>query len=344
MPGKIRTWQFDQTGGPDRLRLVDVERPRPGPGEVLVRNVALSLNNADRLWLAGQYVETPKPPCGLGYEVCGVVEEAGDGVGLRPGIRVSSIPRFSLQDYTAFGSHCVLPADGLMPTPDRLNDDAGACFAFASFTGYFALFEATHLRPGDTVLMTAASSTTALAALPMAKRAGCAVIGTTRSSAKRDELTAAGFDHVVATAEESLPDQVRTFTAGRGVALAYDCVAGGLGPDVLKCLQPLGRWIVYGLMDPDPKPFPWLEAFGAGVNLSVYMVWDYAGNRHLGRPGNAAAMGRATRMIAAGLADGTLPPVKIDRAFDGLEKLPEAIARQAEGSGTGKIVVRVEAG
>lgn len=335
-----RIHRFHEYGGPDKLKLESVPLAEPGHGEVRVRVMAMGLNRADLLYLANAYIESPRLPSRLGYEVCGTVEAVGPGVtGFAIGDRVSSIPAFSISDYANFGETATLPERGLMKTPDRLTPAQGASFAFAYFTGYFALFELARLQPYQTVLVTAATSTTGQAAIPLIHRAGAKVIATTRTGKKKDVLLRAGADHVVATEEEDLAARVMEITGGHGVDVAYDCVAGNLGEKIVQSTAVRGHWIVYGLMDYAPVPFPWLPAFIRSVRFDCYAVFNYTGNRHLGLPGDEGAFARARHFVGTGLGDGSLPPVPIDREFKGLESLPGALGYMASNQAAGKIVV-----
>jgi NADPH:quinone reductase-like Zn-dependent oxidoreductase len=334
-----RIYWFHEYGGPDKLRLESATLTDPGPGEVRVKVQAMSLNRSDLLWLANNYVETPKLPSRIGYEVAGTVEAVGPGVtSVRPGDRVSTLPAFSISDYANFGETAVVPERGLMPTPERFSPAEGAAFAFAYFTGYFALYELARLKPHQTVLVTAATSTTGLAAIPLAKKAGATVIATTRTAKKRGVLLKAGADHVVATGEEDLAARVTDLTGGRGVDLAYDCVAGSLSDQIARSVAVRGWWVVYGFLDA-PGPFPWMLSMKRSFRFVVYKVFDFTGNRTLGLLGDEEAFARSKRFIAAGLADGSLPPVPIDREFKGVESLPDAMTYMASDQAAGKIVV-----
>lgn len=336
-----RIYRFHEYGGPDKLRLESVPQTDPGPGEVRVKVQAMSLNRADLLWLANTYVETPTLPSRIGYEVAGVVEAVGPGVtAFRPGDRVSSLPAFSLSDHANFGETAIVPARGLMPTPERFSPAEGAAFAFAYFTGYFGLYELARLQPFQTVLVTAATSTTGLAAIPLAKKVGATVIATTRTSKKKGGLLKAGADHVVATGEEDLAERVMGLTGGRGVDLAYDCVAGSLSDQIARSVAVRGWWVVYGFLDA-PGPFPWMPAMKRSFRFAVYKVFDFTGNRTLGLLGDEEAFARSKRFVAAGLADGSLPPVPIDRQFKGVESLPDALSYMASDQAAGKIVLTV---
>lgn len=340
MPGHARTriHRFHEYGSPDRVKLEEEPLTEPGHGDVRVKVQSIGLNRADPLYLANAYIESPRLPSRLGYEVCGIVEAVGPGVtGFTIGDRVSSIPAFSISDYANFGETATLPERGLVKTPDRLTPAQGASFAFAYYTTYFALMELARLQPYQTVLATAATSTTGQAAIPIIHKAGATVIATTRTGKERNVLVEAGVDHVVATEEEDLPARVMEITGGRGVA--YDCVAGNLSVKIVQSTAIRGRWIVYGLMDYAPVPFPWLSAFVRSLRFDLYAVYNYTGNRHLGLLGDEEALARARHFVATGLGDGSLPPVPIDPEFRGLERLPEALEYMAPNQAAGKIVV-----
>lgn len=341
MANSTRIYRFHQYGGPEKLELETVPLAEPGPGEVRVRVQAMSLNRADLLWLANTYVETPKLPSRIGYEIAGVIEAVGPGVtAYRPGDRVSSIPAFSISDYANFGETTILPERGLMSTPEQFSPGQGASFAFAYFTGYFALYELARVAPYQTVLVTAAASTTGLAAIPLVHKAGAKVIATTRASKKRDALLRAGADHVVATEEEDLAARVLELTGGEGVEAAYDCVAGSLSEKIARAVKVRGHWIVYGLLDA-PRRFPWSLVIGRCLQTTGYQVFQFTGNRHLKLRGSEEAFARARHVLDCGLRDGSLPPVPIDREFQGLESLPDALKYMASNQAAGKIVVLV---
>lgn len=337
-----RVYRFHQYGNPDVLQLDTIPTPEPKANEVRVRVQAMSLNRADLLWLANSYIESPTLPSGLGYEISGVVEAIGaDVTEFQVGDKVSSIPTFSIGDYTNFGETTILPARGLMKTPDIFTPAQGSSFAFAYFTGYFALLEIARLQPYQTVLITAGTSTTGLAAIAMAKKIGAKIIATTRTSKKRNILLEAGADFVIATEEEDLVARVMEITNGQGADVVYDAVAGGLGEKLVQATKVEGHWIVYGLLDTENLgTFPWLTMFVRTIQFRLYKVFDFTGNGHLGLPGDEAALARSKAFISAGLADGSFP-LAIDKEFSGLETLPDAMGYMAANLAAGKIVVNL---
>jgi NADPH:quinone reductase-like Zn-dependent oxidoreductase len=342
MDNARRVFQFDRLGGPEVLQIHYLPVPDPSPGEVRVRVEAMSLNRADLLWVAGAYLEQPSLPSTLGYEVCGIVEAVGYGVThLHPGDRVSTLPGFSLTQYGGFAEAAIFPGNALMRTPTNLSPAQGASFTFSYLTGYFALFETARVMPGMTVLITAGTSTTGLAAVHLAKLAGARVIATTRSRTKASVLEQAGVDRVIVTSEEEMTEAVLGATNGRGADIVYDCVMGGGYIERLASVTAGGgTYIAYGILDHDLREFPWLTAFVRGVRFHFYKVFDYMGHGGLGIPRDEAAVSRGLRLVGQGIAEGDLPVV-IDRSYSGIENLIEAMFQMQASQAAGKLVVLV---
>lgn len=253
---------------------------------------------------------------------------------------MNTLPGASISHYAHFGETTVAPERGLMRTPDRFSPAERASFAFAYFTGYFALYELARLQPYQAVVVSAATSTTGLAAIRLAKKLNAVVIATTRTSKKKAVLEAAGADHVVATDEEDTTRRILDLTGGRGADVVYDCIVGGGFVDKLAAATAVrGHYVAYGTLDMNLGGFPWWPAFVRSIRFSTYKVFDYTGNPTLGLAADEEAVGRAKRFLAAGLADGSLPPVPIDREFKGVERLPEAMGYMASNAAAGKIVV-----
>src|SRR5512143_4289192 len=114
--GRMRAIWVSRHGGPEVLEVRDTPDPRPGPGQVLVRVRAAGLNFADIMGRLGLYPDAPRPPCVLGYEAAGMVEQLGSGVtSLAPGQRVLALSRFGAQADAV----CV-PAVQAVPMPDAM--------------------------------------------------------------------------------------------------------------------------------------------------------------------------------------------------------------------------------
>lgn len=334
-------WEFTQAGGPEVLHLVDRDPVAPGHGEVRIRVEAFSMNRSDLMFLADEYLETPVFPSRFGTEAAGTIDAVGDGVtGLSLGDRVTSVNAFSVSQYGTFGNTAIVPARAVIRVPNRFSSAQAASFGFPYLTNYFALFEIGAVKPGQVVLVTAATSTTGLAALPMIKSAGGISIATTRTNSKRDALIRAGADHVIVTDEEDLVARVMEITDGRGADLAYDPAPATFGDSVANSLAVGGLWIIYGFMTP-PSTFPWWPVMGRSLRVHFYAVYEFSGNPLVGLPGKEEKFTDAKRVITASVESGSWPPVPVDTVFDGIENLPTAVQHMLDGRAVGKIVVTI---
>lgn len=304
-----RTVLFHEYGGPEVLRVEDADPGEPGPGEVLVRIDAVGLNRAEALFRAGHYIEPVRNfPAGLGAEAAGVVESLGPGVeGLAPGQPVSVVPAFSQNDHAVYAERAVVPAAAVLPRPEGLGAVEGAAVWMPYLTAYGAMVQVGGLRPGDTVLVNAASSSVGLAALHVAERIGARAIALTRGPAKKDALLREGAAEVVVTSTDDVPEAVRAATGGHGVDVVLDAVAGPGVRELLGLVAPDGTHIVYGGLSGQPTPYPGLELGMPAVALRTFLVFETT--HHPER------LRRAAAFISAGLRAGAFRAV-VDRTFE----------------------------
>src|SRR6516225_4315026 len=154
-----RVVRFHQTGGPEVLRVEELEVPPPKKGEVQISIKALGLNRAESMFRSGQYLETPKLPARLGYEAAGTVVAVGADVrGFQIGDAVSTIPSFSLNDYGLYGDLANAPAHAVTHHPASLSWVEAAAVWMQYLTAYGALIDLAGLTRRETVLIPAASS------------------------------------------------------------------------------------------------------------------------------------------------------------------------------------------
>ena len=156
----VATVRFHEYGGPEVLRLEDVPVGGPGAGELLIRVDAIGLNRAEVLFRGGHYIEPVKEfPGRLGAEAAGVVEAVGAQVaGFEVGQAVSVVPAFSMNEYAVYAEHAIVPSAAVVHRPDGLGAIEGAAVWMPYVTAYGALVEVGGMRAGDTVVLTAASS------------------------------------------------------------------------------------------------------------------------------------------------------------------------------------------
>jgi len=299
---------FHEIGGPEVLRLEDVRVGEPGKGELRIRVDAVGLNRAEAMFRAGTYAYQPSfPSSRIGYEAAGRVDAVGDGVvGFAPGDPVAIVPAFLMTRYGVYADQVVVPAGAVVHRPAGVDAVTGAAVWMAYTTAYGQLVQLGRVRPGGTVLVTAASSGVGLAAIQIANHLGAIPIATTRTGAKKRRLLDAGAAHVVATEEEDVVERVHALTGGRGVDLAMDAVAGPGVNTLVQAVAPGGTLVIYGFLDPGPVPLPVAPDF-RGRDIRTYAFSEVTQDE--------PRLRRAERFINAGLRSGSLAPV-IDRTFD----------------------------
>ncbi|KAB2358408.1 zinc-dependent alcohol dehydrogenase family protein [Actinomadura montaniterrae] len=325
------TVRFHELGGPQVLRLEDVDTGEPGPGELLVRVEAIGLNRAEALFRAGAYIEPVKAfPALLGAEAAGTVEAAGPGVtGFAAGDPVSVVPAFSMNDYGVYAEKAIVPAAAVLRRPEGLDAVGGAAVWMPYLTAYGALVETGGMRAGDTVVLTAASSSVGLAAIQVAVRAGARPIAVTRSPAKKEALLKAGAAEVIVTRGHDVAAPVMELTGGRGARFVFDAVAGPGVTDLARAVAPGGTLIEYGALSGEPTPYPGFELGMPALNMRTYTLHETTRD--------PARLRRAEAFVASGLRSGAFAPA-VDRVF-GLHEIVEAHRYLEAGAQIGKIVV-----
>ncbi|MFI1368692.1 zinc-dependent alcohol dehydrogenase family protein [Streptomyces griseochromogenes] len=323
--------QFDRLGGPEVLTLRDVEVGAPGAGEVRIRVDAIGLNRAEIMYREGGYFYQPDFPSTLGYEAAGTVDAVGEDVtGFAEGDPVAVVPAFLQSEYGTYGDHVIVPASAVVPRPAEVDPVRAAAVWMAYITAYGPFAEGGRVRPGDHVLITAASSSVGLAAIQIARHVGAVPIATTRGAGKKQALLDAGAAHVVVTDDEDLPARVKEITGSEGVRLAFDPIAGPGVETIAQAIAPGGNLVVYGALDPRPTPLPNAGSFPA-LTTSTYTLFEITTNPERLR--------RAVAFVNAGLASGSFTPV-VDRTFD-LADIAEAHRYMEANGQVGKIVVTV---
>ena len=231
---------YYETGGPDVFRYEEVADPTCGPGEVLVRVEAVSIEGGDTLSrLGGDLTSVPHI---VGYQCAGVVLEVGEEVDdLTPGDRVVTVG--------IDGSHAELRVTGrsfCWPIPDGVPTEEAACVPVPFGTADDCLFEFGRLQAGETALIHAGASGVGIAAIQLAKRAGATVLATASSPERLARLAELGLDHGIDYTSTDFVDAVRTLTDGRGADVIVDSVGGSNLQRSLHCLAYRGRCVTFG--------------------------------------------------------------------------------------------------
>jgi len=320
---------FDEFGGPDVMHVVEEPVIEPAAGEVRVRIEAFAVNPLDQMMRSGASPATvPLPHARLGVEGTGVVDALGpDVTGLEIGdpVILTAIPDASVRG--SYAEYTTVPASRVVARPAGLGITQAAAIWVAYSTAYGALVEKAGMRPGDQVLITAASGGVGRAAIQIANQIGAVPIAITRHTAKKDDLLAAGAAAVIATDHEDVTEAVRRHAGGTGADIILDLVMGPGQQDLVKAGRPGGTLVAAGFLDPRPTPFP---------SSTPLTIFRYASFEHTL---DDVVVKRMAAFLNAGVRLGALRPA-IDKVF-ALDDVVEAHRHLEKGLHAGKIVVTV---
>jgi NADPH2:quinone reductase len=233
--------RFHQTGGPEVLRLENVEVGEPGPGQARVRHTFVAVNFIDIYFRTGAY---PLPlPNGLGSDAVGVVEAVGPGV---EDIRVGDRVGYLLGPQGAYAEARVMPADVLIKLPDGISDRTASTLIMKGMTVQYLFRQVYPLKGGETILYHAAAGGVGLIACQWARALGVTMIGTVSSDEKAAIARAHGCAHTIVSTREDIAARVRDITGGKGVPVVYDSVGKDTLEASLNSLQPRGALVSNG--------------------------------------------------------------------------------------------------
>jgi NADPH2:quinone reductase len=240
--------RLHQVGGPELLKLEQVEVGDPGPGQARVRHSFVAVNFIDIYFRTGRY---PMPlPNGLGSDAVGVVEAVGEGV---QDIKVGDRVGYLLGPQGAYSDVRVMPAEVLIPLPAGVSDRSASALMMKGMTAQYLFRQVFPLKGGETILYHAAAGGVGLVACQWARALGVTMIGTASTEEKAAVARANGCAHTIVTggltAEElarEIPKQVREITGGKGVPVVYDSVGKDTLMASLDSLQPRGTLVSNG--------------------------------------------------------------------------------------------------
>ncbi len=327
-----RAWHIHDYSGYRGLRLGEEPEETPAAGEVRLRVEAFALNWGDMDLMKDNYsFSFSRFPARVGIEAAGIVDAVGPGVdGVQVGDRVSTLPYF-YDGRGASTESLVIDARYVAKAPPNLSAVETASIWMQYLTAYFPLAEVTPVGPGSHVLVTAATGTAGTAALEIGRLLGARMIGTTRFGENGDYLRSKGADHVIVTTTDDVAARLREFTGGRGVALVFDPVGGGMIDRYSPALARDARIYFYGTLDKVWPPLPFVDMFQKNAVFHPYSVFNYVEDPTM------CARGKA--FIYDMLALGRLKP-SIDRVYP-MEQYVEAFDYLSQPRTThGKVVVR----
>ena len=301
-----------QAGGPEVLDFTEIDRPAPGPGQLLVKVAATGVNFIETYQRNGTYkVAYPFPP---GSEAAGVVEEVGEGVeDFSVGSRVATA-----EGTACYAGYIVLDAAKALPVPDGVDDHTAAALPLQGMTAHYLINSSFRVEPGHNVLVHAGAGGVGLLLIQLLKARGARVITTVSTDEKESLARGAGADEVLRY--DGFADAVRDLTHGAGVNVAYDGVGKDTFDGSMASLRIRGSLVLFGAASgPVPPVDPQRLNAGGSLTLTRPTLAHFLGNPQ-------ERLWRSTEIFGAA-ADGSLnvrigatyPLAEAGRAHEDLE-------------------------
>lgn len=320
----MRAIVITKPGGPEVLALVERPQPEPARGEVRVRVRATAVNRADLLQRMGHYpAPADAPPDVPGLEIAGEVDKLGEGVErLKIGDRV-----FGLVGGGGYAEYVVTHERALATIPDGLGFEEAAAVPEAFITAHDAMITQAGLKMGEVMLVSAAGSGVGTAAIQLAHAIGATTVGTARTQDKLDRCKPLGLDVGVVPADGKFADRVPA------PAVVIELVGGSYLAEDLRCVQPLGRIVLVGLLAGRKQELDLGSVLGKRVRIFGTVLRARPLEEKI-----AATRAFETQVVPL-LARGALKPV-VDRVVP-LADAAAAHEHMASNQGFGKIVLAV---
>ena len=325
-----------EPGGPETLKLTEMEAPEPGKKQVRIRIRAAGLNFPDTLIIKDMYQMKPPRPFAPGGEIAGEIDAVGEGVeGLEVGDRV-----LGMSGFGGFATHLCLDASRVMKIPDEMPYDEASCLVLTYGTSHHALKDRAQIKAGESLLILGAAGGVGAAAIELGKAAGARVIAAVSSEDKAQFCRDLGADETIIytrdmdnrDAQKAFSEQIKKLAGGDGVDVVYDAVGGAYAEPAVRALAWKGRFLVVGFPAGIPK-IPLNLTLLKGCQI-VGVFW---GAHTLREPDmHAENMADLFRMYK----DGQIKP-RISARFP-LEKAADALNLMMDRKVLGKVVLDVD--
>ena len=313
-------------GPPENLTVQDMPDLQPGPGEVVVRVRAAGVNFPDALIVQNLYQFKPTPPFSPGGETAGEVLAVGEGVKrVKVGDRV-----IALTIWGGFAEQVLAKQEQVMPMPEGLSFEVAGSLLLTYGTCLHALRDRAQLQPGQTVLVLGAAGGIGIATIELAKAMGARVIAAASTAEKLATCRAQGADEVINYREQSLRDEVKRLTGGRGVEVVMDPVGGDYAEPALRSMAWRGRYLVVGFTDGQIPRLPLNLVLLKGCAIVGVFWGDF-----IQREPQAAQVD--LRDLIEMLAKGQIKPLISGRYS--LQEAPQAILELSQRRAQGKLIV-----
>jgi len=324
-----------ETGGPETLRIGEIDKPEAGPGQVLIAIKACAVNYPDVLMIIDQYQFKPERPFAPGGEISGVIEAIGEGVSdFAVGDRV-----LAMCGNSGMAEYAAVPSTSAFKLPDDVSFEDGSAMILTYGTTIHALQDRGDMAVGETLLVLGAAGGVGLAAVEIGKAMGARVVGAVSSEEKAEAVRQAGADDTLIydrgpfdkDASKALSAAFKDKVGPDGANVIYDAVGGDYSEPALRSIAWEGRFLVIGF----PAGIPKLP-----LNLTLLKSCDVRG---VFWGAFAARDPQHNRANIAQLFDwwqeGKIAP-KVTEVF-AFENGGDAIAKMGARKAIGKLVVKI---
>ena len=237
----IKVVKIEKTGGPEVLKLENVDLKKPDPEEVTIEHKAIGLNFIDTYHRSGLYpVELPS---GIGAEGAGVIKKVGSKVA---DFSVGDKVAYAGAPLGAYASERNYPIKNLVKIPDGIDFEIAATLMTKGLTAYYLLFKTYPVSSNETILFHAAAGGVGQIFCQWAKSLGCKVIGTVGTDQKVSIAKKNGCDFVINYSKEDFAKKVLEFTKQKGVPVVYDGVGKNTFNKSIECLRTRGMMVSFG--------------------------------------------------------------------------------------------------
>ncbi|MEB6666846.1 zinc-binding dehydrogenase [Acinetobacter vivianii] len=283
-------------GGPEQIRIEDIQRPTPGPGEVLVKVLAVGVNRLDHYVRLGQINPHLQFPHILGSDAVGEVTELGAGVNrFEVGDRVITMPGYPTdpaeahirpvtvtKSYAIPGTHIqgtyaqyiVIPEAWLLRDTTGLPIEQIAAMPVALLIAIRSVQIVGEVKAGDHVLIHAGASSTGIMSIQVAKALGAQVAVTVQDEYSAELVRSLGVDLVIDSGKEDLVQVIKTWTGGKGVDVAVDNLGGKVLAQTIDAVKPQGIIVAMGFMAGPEVTFDIRNFFFTQKQLRGTLVGD----------------------------------------------------------------------
>ncbi len=308
------------------VELRDIERVKPGDGQVVVETKSFAINFPEVLQIANLYQVQPPTPFILGMEYSGLVVETGPNCQhLRVGDRVAGM------HVGAFAEYATVDAYGCWKIPDALDFETASTLCLAGGTACYGLKARGSLKKGESLAVLGASGGTGGFAVQLGKAMGARVIATGSTPAKCEYVASLGADEVIDTSQSDLGEALKVLTDGEGVDVIYDAVGGKSFESACRRIRWNGRILTVGYASGTIPKYPANLALIKGAAL-IGVNWARA------YPAEPQLATQLLEDLFAMAVAGQINP-QIGHRF-GLSQIDEALDLMRTRGVTGKVVLK----